>query len=187
MAITNSTDSGDSGGSVTPETMAITNSTDSGDSGGSVTPETMAITNSTDSGDSGGSVTPETMAITNSTDSGDSGGSVTPETMAYEANSISASKSLGRNIDQHITTISKNMSLEKTSDINSENHPPVAGDQSVIVYANKPIKIVLRGTDQDNDLTTFELVSPPAKGVLSGFSETTGTVTYVTRSYIYRT
>ena len=49
----------------------------------------------------------------------------------------------------------------------------------MIVYANKPIKIVLRGTDQDNDLTTFELVSPPAKGVLSGFSETTGTVTYV--------
>ena len=113
IAITNSTDSGDSGGSVTPETMAITNSTDSGDSGGSVTPETMAITNSTDSGDSGGSVTPETMAITNSTDSGDSGGSVTPETTKYEANSISASKSLGRNIDQHITTISKNMSLRK--------------------------------------------------------------------------
>jgi PKD domain/Bacterial Ig domain len=69
-----------------------------------------------------------------------------------------------------------------TGSANIVNHSPVAKDQSLIIHANKPISIVLKGTDPDNDRVTFKLISDPLRGVLAGFNKDTGTVIYIPNS-----
>jgi Big-like domain-containing protein/NHL repeat-containing protein len=64
----------------------------------------------------------------------------------------------------------------------SNNHPPVADSQNIIMKKNKPVDIVLRATDTDaTDTLTFSIVSGPLHGVLTNLhssSTTTAIVTY---------
>ena len=48
------------------------------------------------------------------------------------------------------------------------NAAPVALDQSVTVNSNGAIGVVLRGTDDDGDALTFNLLSSPTNGALVG-------------------
>lgn len=48
------------------------------------------------------------------------------------------------------------------------NDPPVADEQSVLTTQETPIDITLTGSDEDGDELTFEIVSAPARGVLTG-------------------
>jgi hypothetical protein len=59
------------------------------------------------------------------------------------------------------------------------NHAPVAGDQIVVLAANETASIVLKGSDQDNDPITFQLISDPLKGTITGFDKKTGSLSYV--------
>jgi len=53
-------------------------------------------------------------------------------------------------------------------DVISPNDPPVANPQSVSVPRNTPTAITLTGSDPDNDPLTFEIVTPPTYGTLTG-------------------
>lgn len=48
------------------------------------------------------------------------------------------------------------------------NRPPVAQDQSVTTPQDTPVAITLRATDPDNDRLTYDLLSTPRNGTLSG-------------------
>jgi hypothetical protein len=48
------------------------------------------------------------------------------------------------------------------------NDPPVADDQSVFTTQETQINITLTGSDEDGDALTYEIVSGPTDGVLSG-------------------
>ncbi len=52
--------------------------------------------------------------------------------------------------------------------VTSVNDAPTANTQSVITAANRPLEIVLAGSDVDGDLLSFTLVSSPTHGTLSG-------------------
>ena len=86
-----------------------------------------------------------------------------------------------KKIDQFSIAIDKNTTIEanKAADVDSNNHIPVALNQNVIIYGNKVANIDLRGSDEDNDQIKFELVSDPLEGVLVGFDNKVGTVTYI--------
>ena len=97
------------------------------------------------------------------------------------SNQVSTSKPGGKNIHELSRALGKNFTLDtnNANDVSSVNHPPIAMDQSVIVYTNKATGIVLRGTDPDKDPVKFEIASDPLKGVLVGFNKETGAVTYI--------
>jgi hypothetical protein len=61
-------------------------------------------------------------------------------------------------------------------DANSE---PVAQSLSVTTREERPVKIVLQGSDDDGDEISFAIVDDPQHGELRDFSASTGTVTYV--------
>jgi hypothetical protein len=48
------------------------------------------------------------------------------------------------------------------------NDPPIANNQSVFATQETPIDITLTGSDEDGDALTYEIVSGPTDGVLSG-------------------
>ncbi|MBI4821466.1 MAG: Ig-like domain-containing protein [Deltaproteobacteria bacterium] len=48
------------------------------------------------------------------------------------------------------------------------NQPPHAKDQGITTWVNTPIDFVLGATDPDRDPLSFQIVSPPANGVLTG-------------------
>jgi PKD repeat protein len=93
----------------------------------------------------------------------------------------SATKFDTKKIEQFSIAIDKNITIgsNKAADVESINHIPVALDQSVMIYGNKVADIDLRGSDEDNDRIKFELVSDPLEGVLVGFDNKEGTVTYI--------
>jgi hypothetical protein len=66
-------------------------------------------------------------------------------------------------------------------DVVSPNDPPVANPQSVAVARNTPKAITLTGSDPDNDPLTFEIVTPPTYGSLTG---TAPNVTYTPPSML---
>lgn len=49
-----------------------------------------------------------------------------------------------------------------------QNHEPVADNQSVELDEDTSASITLTGSDQDGDAVTFEIVTPPVNGTLSG-------------------
>jgi probable HAF family extracellular repeat protein len=49
------------------------------------------------------------------------------------------------------------------------NQPPTALDITVTTYRNTPVEVVLAGTDPDGDSLTYQLLSEPSNGTLSGF------------------
>ncbi len=53
-------------------------------------------------------------------------------------------------------------------EIQDVNDPPVANDQTVFATQETPIDITLTGSDEDGDDLTFELMSLPSDGVLTG-------------------
>ncbi len=55
-----------------------------------------------------------------------------------------------------------------TITVRPANDPPVATPQSVVTDEGVPKQITLAGTDLDGDRLTFMIVTPPAKGTLSG-------------------
>ena len=85
-----------------------------------------------------------------------------------------------KKIDQFSIAIDKNTTIEANkTDVDSINHIPVALDQNVMIYDNKVANIDLRGSDEDNDQIKFEIVSDPIEGVLVGFDNKAGTLTYI--------
>jgi VCBS repeat-containing protein len=63
--------------------------------------------------------------------------------------------------------------------IDTENDAPTALDANEVTDEETPIEITLLATDPDAaSILTFTIISPPANGILSGFSASTGTVTY---------
>ena len=48
------------------------------------------------------------------------------------------------------------------------NDPPVAEDQAVVTDEDTPVEITLVANDVDGDTLTYEVLSQPANGVLSG-------------------
>ena len=58
------------------------------------------------------------------------------------------------------------------------NNPPVASNQSVTVNSGTSTNLILRGGDPDGDAITFQTNSLPGHGLLSGFSSSSGSVTY---------
>jgi hypothetical protein len=52
--------------------------------------------------------------------------------------------------------------------ISDENDPPIADDQNVFATQETPIDITLTGSDEDGDALTFEIVTDPVDGALSG-------------------
>lgn len=59
--------------------------------------------------------------------------------------------------------------------ISDEKDPPVADDQNVFTIQETPIDITLTGFNEDGDALTFEIVTDPADGAISG---TAPNVTY---------
>lgn len=59
--------------------------------------------------------------------------------------------------------------------ISNENDPPVADDLNVVTMQETPMDITLTGFDEDGDALTFEIVTGPAHGAISG---TVPNVTY---------
>ena len=66
--------------------------------------------------------------------------------------------------------------------INSVNHAPVANDIRFTVDTNKPVDIILTGSDTDDDPITFEIVSNPLHGTLADFNSQKGIISYVANS-----
>ena len=62
------------------------------------------------------------------------------------------------------------------------NHAPEAQNQNVITNQNTPKTITLSATDIDGNALTYSIVNTPSHGVLSGFSSSTGQVTYMPNS-----
>ena len=58
------------------------------------------------------------------------------------------------------------------------NYVPIADPQDVTTTANTPITINLSGEDANGDTLTFNIVTPPSHGSLSGFDTATGIVIY---------
>jgi hypothetical protein len=82
--------------------------------------------------------------------------------------------------DEFATPFGSNVTDSNNADgIASDNHSPIATDQSVIIYTNRATGIVLKGADPDKDPITYEIVLGPLKGTLAGFNKQTGTVTYI--------
>jgi hypothetical protein len=55
-----------------------------------------------------------------------------------------------------------------TITVNPVNDPPVAEDQAVVTDEDTPVEITLVANDVDGDTLTYEVLSQPANGVLSG-------------------
>jgi len=72
-----------------------------------------------------------------------------------------ASKSETNKTDQFAIMNEKNVTLKASKvpvpDVDSNNHIPVALDQTVTLNGNKAVGIDLRGSDEDNDRIKFEL------------------------------
>ncbi|MGQ9609430.1 MAG: Ig-like domain-containing protein [bacterium] len=51
--------------------------------------------------------------------------------------------------------------------VSSVNDPPVAENQSVSVYEDTSITIVLSGSDPDGNIITFDILSKPSKGTIT--------------------
>ena len=54
--------------------------------------------------------------------------------------------------------------------VTAVNTPPIADDQAVITDENTAVAIVLTGSDADGDALTYNVVTPPANGSLSGIA-----------------
>lgn len=54
--------------------------------------------------------------------------------------------------------------------LNTTNHPPTAGAQSLPTPEDTPLAILLAGSDPDNDPLTFAVASGPTYGVLGGIA-----------------
>jgi len=68
-----------------------------------------------------------------------------------------------------------------TLTVNPVNHPPTAPGGTTTTPANTAVNITLPGEDGDPDKTqvlTFEIVSQPTSGTLSGLNPTTGALIY---------
>jgi hypothetical protein len=52
----------------------------------------------------------------------------------------------------------------------SDNRPPMAASQTLTALEDEPLSLTLRGTDPDGQSLTYEIVTPPAHGTLSGTS-----------------
>ncbi len=59
-------------------------------------------------------------------------------------------------------------SMDATVWINVTNTTPTANGQNVTTDEDTPLAVTLTGTDQDNDTLSFEIVSTPTHGALSG-------------------
>ena len=76
--------------------------------------------------------------------------------------------------DEFATPFGSNVTDSNNADgIASDNHAPIATDQSVIIYTNQATGIVLKGADPDKDPITYEIVLGPLKGTLAGFNKQT--------------
>ena len=98
------------------------------------------------------------------------------------SNTRNSSEELHDEILDQITIVpQKNVTInqDKTVNVKSLNHPPVAGDQSLTLNANETANIALKAYDQDKDNITFELTSSPLKGTIVGFDSKLGSLTYV--------
>lgn len=57
-------------------------------------------------------------------------------------------------------------------------HPPVASNQTVILPGDGSSPIALKGSDPDHEALTFQIVTAPSHGLVSGLDAGTGVLTY---------
>jgi uncharacterized repeat protein (TIGR02543 family) len=69
--------------------------------------------------------------------------------------------------DSHVDSAPATVSIT----INEVNHAPVANAQSVTTAEDTAKAITLSGTDSDEDVLTYIIVTSPAKGILSGTAQ----------------
>ena len=83
---------------------------------------------------------------------------------------------------QLISAITDNITVTANNTVAPylSNHPPVAGDQILIVRSVRDgANIVLKASDRNDDPFTFDIVSNPSKGIIAGFDKQAGTLTYL--------
>ena len=123
-----------------------------------------------------------TQAIKNTTNTTPVATSLTGSNYTISSNTRNSSEELhDENLEQITIASPRNVTIgtDKTINVKSLNHPPVAGDQSLTLDANETANITLKGNDQDKDLITFDLTSAPSKGTIVGFDSKLGSLTYV--------
>jgi hypothetical protein len=93
---------------------------------------------------------------------------------------VPKSETAVRNVD-HSALLNGSVSnnVNGITNLDTTNYSPFAEAQSLTFDTNTGGLVALKGLDKDGDLLTFELVSPPSKGVLAGFNKDTGILTYI--------
>jgi len=59
------------------------------------------------------------------------------------------------------------------------NQPPVASNVNVVTNEDNSVAIQLNATDADSETLTYALASSPTNGLITGFSPSAGTLTYI--------